>query len=353
MNIPDIVDILSERTNWAESEMLKTLAKAPLKCIEKEYPHYIHSIQSAESLTQPKDLHPVFFGCFDWHSSVHSHWSLVRQLRLFKKHPLKSDIINSLDARFTKENVAKEVKYFKENRSFEKPYGWGWFIRLMAELYLWDNKIAARWKEILTPLEKKLLELTESEFLTQSFPMRVGTHPNSAFALQCFLDYAKITSNNALKSKIIEKSKEFFFEDEDYPIKYEPIGWDFLSPALTEADLMHRVLTKKEYKKWFVNFLPILNSLEPNLPLEPIEVELDEMMKFHLVGLNLSRSWCLFSISSKIDDNEISRELKNCAEKHAKEGLNQAFSEEYHGSHWLLSFVFYLFTMKKDGIDPS
>lgn len=349
----DIEDALSGKVDWTNDNLTRKLAEPSLKCIEKEFPHHVQSVDSKGSFKTPKEKNPLFYGCYDWHSVVHSHWNLVRQLRLFDEHPLKDEILEVLYKHFTKEKVAGEVKFFENNRKFEKPYGWGWFLRLMSELYIWDPDKAGDWEEILHPLEEKIIELVEEEFLQQERPFRVGTHANSAFSLINILDYSRIKSDEKLESEVVDKSNEFFLEDKDAPMKYEPIGWDFLSPTLTEADLMRRVLDEDEYIEWLEDFLPDLSKPDYTPFLEPIEVELDELMKYHLIGLNISKAWCMDGVAASLpSDHKYKRILKDSAEKHAKEGMKQAFSEDYGGSHWLLSFALYLFTLNEGGIDP-
>lgn len=347
----DIEDAISGDIDWIDDKIAVQLADPSLKCIEKEFPHHGRQLKSKGSFKTPKEENPIFFGCYDWHSSVHSQWSLVRQIRLIEDHPLRDEIIDKLDEHFTesKVEVEGEVEFFQNNRTFEKPYGWSWFLRLMSELYLLDDGKSDRWERVLTPLEEKILELTKDEFLKQERPLRVGTHNNSAFALANMLDYARCKSNNEFESKIVEKSKEFYIEDTDSPVEYEPIGWDFLSPTLTEADLMRRVLDEDGYVEWLDDFLPDLDEPEYNSFLEPIGVDLDELMKFHLVGLNLSKAWCLKGIDSSLPEDHRYRDLMfESLKKHAEEGLKQAFSEDYGGSHWLLSFALYLFTMEEN-----
>ncbi len=346
----DIEKIISGKKNWMDKEILEKLAEAPLECIEKEFPHFTYSISSLDSIKRPKEKHPIFYGCFDWHSAVHSHWSLVRQVRLIDDHPLENEIIETVEESFSEEKAREELTYFEDNEDFEKPYGWAWFLSLMAELYIWDDKRSDRWEKNLSLLEDKLLELIERKFLEQKRPLRVGTHGNSAFALQRILDYSRVKGDKQLEEKVKEKSIEFFLEDEDAPVDYEPIGWDFLSPTLVEADLMRRILDKDEFLGWFNKFLPELDSTASIL--KPMKVQLDELMKFHLVGLNISRSWCLKGIGSYLPENHDYKQLFiESAEKHAKEGVKQAFIKDYGGSHWLLSYALYLFTMNEDGIN--
>jgi len=346
----DIQDVISGKKDWLDQDLLEQLAKAPLKCIKKEFPHFVYSVSSQDSLKRPKEQHPIFYGCFDWHSSVHSHWSLVRQIRLFDEHPLEKEIIETLEKNFSRDKAKKELAYFEDNEDFEKPYGWGWFLSLMAELNLYEGERSDRWEKNLSPLEEKLLELVEKRFLEQERPLRVGTHGNSTFALQRILDYSRVKGKEQLEETVKEKSLEFFLEDEDAPVKYEPIGWDFLSPTLIEADLMRQILDKDEFLEWFNQFLPDIDSTSSIL--KPIKVQLDELMKFHLVGLNISRTWCLSGIGRYLPEDHNHKQLFiESAEDHAREWIKQAFVKDYGGSHWLLSYALYLFTMEENGLN--
>ncbi len=189
----------------------------------------------------------MFYGCYDWHSAVHSHWCLVRLFRLFDDHPDEARIRDSIGERLTAANVERERERFEENSTFEKPYGWAWLLRLAAELRLWDDPVADEWRTTLRPLESRIVDLVESEFLTDERPFRVGTHENTAFALAGVLDYARVVGDGDLTAAVGERARAFYLDDSDYPVEYEPLGWDFLSSALSEADLLRRVLDRGEF----------------------------------------------------------------------------------------------------------
>jgi len=246
------------------------------------------------------------------------------------------------------------VSYFDENKSFEKPYGWAWFLRLVVELELLDHPQTDEWRSTLRPMENMIVSLVVSEFLTQDFPIRSGLHRNSAYALQSVLDYARIVNAEALESSAKQKTLDFYLEDQDYPIQYEPISWDTISPSLTEADLMRRVLTNQEFGDWFDEFLPFesphfTSFLEPHT----FDLESAHAGELHLAGLNLSKAWCLADISTSLGDGERAESLWRGAERHAETGLDQAFTEDYAGSHWLISFVLYLLSRNDGGIAPA
>lgn len=358
MNPLDTVDaetVLSGHSDWIDHDVTASLSRQPLDCIENEFPHYVFSIDAPEGFERPRECHPVFYGCFDWHSSVHSHWALLRQLRLVDEHPMEARILRSLGSRFTAENVEREVEYFEANKNFEKPYGWAWFLRLVSELYLWEDEHADDWLAVLQPLEEQLVDLVITEFLPQNRPFRVGTHGNSAFALQCVLDYARVCGHGSLESAVLETSREFFGTDRNYPVEYEPLGWDFLSPALVEADLMRRVQEPEAFSTWIDVFLPELTITPYESVLEPVEVNpgTDGGIELHLVGLNVSKAWCLGGMASVLDDHRYADMFRRSAKRHAEIGLEQAFTEDYAGAHWLSSFVLYLLTRNDGGIAPD
>lgn len=348
-------DLLSGRCDQFGTEVADVLSHHPLDSIETEYPHYVGSTDSPDGVDRPTEQHPVFYGCFDWHSSVHSHWALVRQLRLFDDHPAESEITAIIDARLTAENVEQEVDYLEANESFEKPYGWAWLLHLASELSLWDDDRATEWRSTLDPLERTVVSLVESEFLTQERPFRVGTHQNSAFALHCILDYARTTADDSLESAVIDTAIDFYADDRDAPVEYEPLGWDFLSPSLTEADLMRRVYDEGEFAAWIDGFLPDVTTAPHGTILDPVDVESDpnEGVALHLVGLNVSKAWCLAGLASALHGHRYAWPLKRSARRHAERGLDRAFTDDYAGSHWLSSFVLYLLTRNEGGIAPA
>jgi hypothetical protein len=350
----DVDRVLFGQSDWVGTDLAEKLSQYPLESVQTEFPHYQHSIESADTVPRPRERHPVFFGCYDWHSAVHSHWCLVRQLRLFDGHPRESDIVESIDGRFTSENVEREVEYFDENESFEKPYGWAWLLHLASELSLWDDGRGAEWREVLEPLERRIVNLVETEFLPQERAFRVGTHGNTAFALHCMLDYARTTSNRSLESSVVETSRRLFEDDVDYPVEYEPLGWDTVSPALTEADLMRRVLDHDEFVTWIDAFLPDVTERPYGTLLDPIRVEVDAGgVALHSVGLNLSKAWAMAGLAAALDGHRYAELFEDGAKAHAEYGVERAFTDDYAGAHWLSSFVLYLLTRNDGGIAPE
>ncbi len=348
-NGADPETIIAGRGDWLAPDAVGRITEHPLDCVGTEFPHWIGSADSADDIERPAEQHPAFYGCFDWHSAVHSHWCLVRALRLFD-HPAESKVTDAIDARLTVDNIQQEVAFFEDTETFEKPYGWAWLLRLAAELNLWDDDRAAEWYTALRPLEERVVELFETEFLTDERPFRVGTHDNSAFALAGAMDYARITENDGLATGVTRTAEAFYMNDENYPLGYEPLGWDFLSPALTEADLMRRVLEDDTFETWLESFLS-----DPDEIPEPVDVSpgSDGGVELHLVGLNLSRAWCLAGLADALDGNRHASTFERSARAHAERGLERAFTEDYAGAHWLSSFVLYLLTRNAAGIAPG
>jgi len=263
-------------------------ANLALACVHKEYPNKIaHTMSSDADVAPPRTLTPAFYGCYDWHSSVHGHWLLARLARAFPDAPFAAKARAALEQSITPENVAQEVVYLRGNgrASFERPYGLAWLLQLGAELRQWDPALGRS----LQPLEDAANERLKTWLPKLSRPMRVGEHSQSAFAFGLILDS---TNDPALAQLVRDRSRTFYFGDRDCPLAYEPGGEDFLSPCIAEADLMRRVLTKNEFAAWLKKFLPRLD-LEPAVVTDPSDPKLA-----HLDGLNLSRAWMLEGIAS-------------------------------------------------------
>jgi len=326
------------------------LATHPLDCIDTEYPHTVRVAEGPDDTVTPRADHPIFYGCFDWHSAVHSHWNLLRQRRLVDDHPAADAIDARFAAHLTEDAVADEVAYLEANPRFERPYGWAWFLRLVAELELWADDRADRWRETLAPLEATITDLVETEFLTLDRPFRVGTHGNTAFALTAVLDYARVTDTPALETAARDLAMDCYGADTAAPLAYEPLGWDFLSPSLTEADLMRRLLSPASFADWFRDFAPTIpDALSAPLPITP---GADADIALHYVGLNLSRAWTMAGIAEALPDTDRAATLETAAIDHLEASLVDALTDEYAGSHWLSSFVLYCLTRNGGGIAP-
>ncbi len=322
-----------------------------LSCVQREYPNKIsHVLQSDEDAKRPRDLTPVFYGCFDWHSAVHGHWLLTRLLSLNPESPFREAILSSLKANITAENMAVEVAYYTApgRASFERPYGIAWYLQLVAELEESNDPDLKKLRSLLQPLEEKIVLQVKQWLPKLAYPIRLGTHNQSAFAFGLMLDYARTVGDQELETMLEEKIKKFHLDDVNCPLAYEPSGEDFLSPCLMEADLMRRVLSEAEFATWLSAFLPDIPQdgssdwLQPGVVLDASDGKL-----VHLDGVNLSRAWALEGIASSLPagDPRISS-LQVTADIHKESGIAAVSDEHYSGSHWLASFATYLITKR-------
>jgi hypothetical protein len=315
------------------------LYKFAFECIEKEYPNKLGQVLGDESyLKPPKELHPAFYGCFDWHSSVHGHWTLATIVERFPDFAQNKEIVEKLQRNITRENIETEVKYFDDqyNKTYERTYGWAWILKLAETLKDSKNPELNRLGENLEPLTKLMADKYE-EFLPKlTYPIRVGEHTNTAFGLSFALDYAQ-KYNQPLAQIITGRAKEYYKNDKSCPITWEPSGFDFLSPCLEEASLMLKVLPREEYEKWLDGFLPGFRD-EPQKFFEPAKVsDASDGKLAHLDGLNFSRAWCLYEIGKTLGNEK----LVAAANEHFEFSYGKIASGEYAGEHWLASFATY------------
>lgn len=325
-------------------------ARLALKCVAREYPNKPeHVLNNDQDVQSPKALHPAFYGCYDWHSSVHGHWMLVRLLRMFPNLPEGADIRKAIGANLREENILAEVAYLKQKnrQSFERTYGWAWLLKLAEELSLSassNDADAHIWSRNLQPLVDALVDSYIAFLPKQTYPIRTGVHPSTAFGLAFAFDYAKTAGNEKLAALIAERSRTYFAKDTNYPGAWEPGGEDFFSPALMEADLMRRVMKPGEFRRWFDRFLPQLAAGTPKTLLHPATVtDRSDPKLVHLDGLNLSRAWCMRSIAAALRPTDPARRtLANSARLHAIDALAHVTSGDYAGEHWLASFAVYL-----------
>src|SRR3974390_3310727 len=244
-------------------------ARMALYCVHKEYPNKIaHSLNSDADVKPPRQLTPAFYGCFDWHSSVHGHWLLVRLTRLFPDAPFSADARRSLAQSLTPANIAQEVKYVTADgrSSFERPYGLAGLRQLAAKLRGGASKgpdpDARRWSATLAPLEHAAVSRISLWLPKLQHPIRTGEHNNTAFGMGLMLDYARSAGNAAFGKLVEERARHYYLNDRDCPLSYEPSGEDFLSPCPAEPDLVRRILPPPEFARWLTAFLPRL-ELEP------------------------------------------------------------------------------------------
>jgi hypothetical protein len=348
-----LISSLVSAPNLADTKAVypEKLAHLALECVHKEYPNKIsHTMQSDIDLKPPRELTPSFYGCFDWHSSVHGHWLLVRLAKLYPEKDLSVQSIEILNQSFAKENLLIEKDYFqgKGRTAFERPYGLAWLLQLVAELEEWDdNQTAIQWRENIKPLENIVMERIVSWLPKLTYPVRSGQHSQTAFALGLFYDWAIITNNIKVSELIKNRSLNFYYDDKNCPLNYEPSGSDFLSPCLAEADLMRRILAPNEFAQWLGDFLEI-PSEKNTVWIEPAIVsDRSDPKLAHLDGLNLSRAWMLEGIATGLPMDDPRKDiLINSALQHANIALDAVTGEFYEGGHWLGSFATYLVTQR-------
>lgn len=335
------------QTPGLNEQQASHFARLALKCVIKEFPNKPeHVMNNGVDVQSPKSLHPAFYGCYDWHSSVHGHWMLVRLLKTFTSLPEGTEIRAALNSNLSAGNITQEVTYLKQpnRQSFERTYGWAWLLKLAEELHGWEDPDGGEWSKNLQPLVDEIIDRYIAFLPKQTYPIRTGVHPNTAFGLAFALDYAKTAGNERLKELLMQRAREYYSADVNYPAEWEPGGEDFFSPALMEADLMRRVLPSAEYKMWLNRFLPRLGRGEPKSLLRPAVVtDRSDPKLVHLDGLNLSRAWCMRSIAASLPQNyAAARTLRSAAAVHARDALANVASGDYAGEHWLASFAVYM-----------
>ncbi len=329
-------------------------AALALACVQKEYPNKIsHVLSSPDDVKGPRELTPAFYGCFDWHSSVHGHWLLARLARTFPTAPFAADALTALETNITPEHITAEVTYVNGagRESFERPYGLAWLLQLAAELREWQSPEATRLSTALAPLEAAVVDRLNAWLPKLAYPIREGEHAQTAFAFGLILDYAR-ANDPALADVVAGKVREFHLNDRDCPMGYEPSGQDFVSPCLGEADVMRRVLPPAEFATWLTGLLPRLPATATDawLPIGVVTDKSDGKLA-HLDGLNLSRAWMLEGIASGLPGDDPRRlALLAAARTHATSGLEAVTGEHYEGGHWLGSFATYLTTRR--GLRP-
>lgn len=333
-----------------DRQQASSFARVALKGIQKEYPNKPADVlNSAADVKNPRAMHPAFYGCYDWHSSVHGHWMLVRLVRLFPDLPEAKQIRAVLAEHLTAANLRAEADYFARPnaQSFERPYGWAWLLKLAEELHGWNDPDARQWSKNLQPLVDTIAARYVGYFPKQTYPIRTGVHPNTAFGLAFAHDYARAVGHHALQALVEERSRAYFGKDVNLPAAWEPGGADFFSPSLMEADLMRRVLSPAEFRAWFRGALPDVAKGEPKSLFVPATVtDRGDPQIVHLDGLNLSRAWCLRGIVAALPRDDPARAaLSESATRHAKAALPHVASGDYAGEHWLASFAVYLLSM--------
>ena len=341
-----VLSTVGARANDLTVQVAQGFVKLALECVHREYPNKIaHVLNGEADVKSPRQLTPAFYGCYDWHSSVHGHWLLVRTVRTFPEAPFAPAARAALAQSLTPQNIAAEVAYLQApgRVSFERPYGLAWLLQLAAELRAWDDGQARQWATVLAPLEAEAARRILEWLPKLRYPIREGEHDQTAFAFGLIWDWAQLAHDAAMIQALKKKALEFYLPDRACPLDYEPSGQDFLSPCLAEADFVRRVLVPREYASWLSIFLPQVARDGSTAWLKPGEVtDRSDPKLAHIDGLNLSRAWMLKGIARGLPEADARRRsLRAAAAQHRAVSLGAVTSEHYVGSHWLGTFALY------------
>ena len=325
------------------------LSRLPLHCINNEFPNKTsHTADSTtDAVLLPSQLHPSFYGCLDWHSSVHGHWLLIKVLKQFPGISIKDSIIQVLSNSFQQQKIMDEALYFtkyKTTKTFERTYGWAWLLKLDQELYTWDDPLGKKWHTILSPLTQEVVRLWKEYLPKQTYPNRTGVHPNTAFGLVFALDWARTLHDTAFEKSIIVKAKEFYLDNKATPAYLEPDGTDFLSPSLEIADLMRRVMPQQSFINWLNKFYEP-RSIQRITQL-PVVSDRTDFLIVHLDGLTISRAWCMKGISKILPVGHPWKKLfETTSAAFLKQAMQNLSGGNYGGDHWLASFMMYALSL--------
>lgn len=335
----------AQTTPLLDVTLADKLAQLPLHCISQEFPNKTsHSADSAtDAILLPSQLHPAFYGCFDWHSSVHGHWMLVRLLKTFPDMQSRDRIVATLNQSFQVDKMKEEAAYFSRysvGKNYERTYGWAWLLKLDEELATWNNADAKRWHGALRPLTDTILKLWKDYIPKQDYPNRTGVHPNTAFAMVFALDWARTMKDTAFEHLVIQKSLQFYKNIKAIPAYMEPDGGDFFSPSLEVADLMRRILPKKEFVMWFNQFYEE-QSINQLCQLPKVSDRSDYQI-VHMDGLYFTRAWCMKGIARSLPaGHKYKKRFTETANRMLSLALPTISAENYGGGHWLASFAVY------------
>lgn len=322
-------------------QQASAFAALPLRALRREYPnHIMHVLNGPQDVASPRALHPVFYGCFDWHSAVHGFWLLARCAQDWPELPQQRDIHALFAELFTPDQLQAELAYFDApgRASFERPYGYAWTLALSQALADWSLPEAAHWHAALEPLVQGLRTRTLRYFSTMTYPIRVGTHYNSAFAMTLALDFARHRGDRDFEAALVDAAHRYYLADAGYPTRFEPGGDEFLSGALSEALLMSAVLGPAQFPAWLERFLPDLEQAQRLLTPAEVSDRSDPKIA-HLDGLNLSRAWCLQGIARALPAcHRWQGLLAAAAQAHTDASLPQVSNGHYEGEHWLATF---------------
>jgi hypothetical protein len=327
-------------TTRLTSELASRFAAIALGHVTREYPnHILHGLEGPDDAKTPSELHPVFYGSYDWHSCVHGYWMLARLLRLYPEMPEGPTIRDLFSTMLVPEKIAGECAYFDRPmaRGYERPYGWGWLLKLAAELHGHEDPA---WGEALSPLTERIVQRFRDFLPLATYPVRVGTHFNTAFALRLAADYAETVGDDTFFDLLRATALRWYGADTACPAWGEPSGDDFLSPALIEAECLRRLLPASDFPRWFNAFLPDIAASQPRTLFAPAAVSDRSDGKIaHLDGLSLSRSWCWASLAGTLRNTDPRRAVMiEAAHVHLEAGIAHV-AGDYMGEHWLASFA--------------
>lgn len=344
---PDAAEApLVETHHLLDWEQANRLAALPLNCMQTEFPNKTGQVLSNPGdLGTPKELHPAFYGCFDWHSSVHGHWSLVKLLKEFPDLEERENILSQLQENINEKNIQGEIDYFNREQeySYERMYGWNWLMKLQLELDGWDTQQGKELSARLQPLTDLLVERYITFLPKLNYPLREGLHSNTAFGLTFAYDYAGRSGREDLKTAIRDNAIRLYTDDAGCPLNWEPGGFDFLSPCLEEVELMERILPEAEFSEWMNSFLPQL--ADPAFTLEPGKVsDREDGHLVHLDGLNFSRAWVFYRLADAYPEKYA--HLKDLGDAHMAYSLPSITDGSYEGEHWLASFALYALSQR-------
>jgi len=341
-------------------ETVARITSLPLHCYKVEYPYKLGQVLASDSdLKTPSELHPIFYGCFDWHSSVHGHWLLARALALYPDTELAENITSVFNAQFTSDKVSQELEYFqtKWGKSFERTYGWAWLLKLQEELDESEKKDGTPWATILRPLTSEIVSNWKDFLPKLVYPIRVGEHTNTAFGLSLAIDYTRNLDED-FENLIKHNSSLYYLTDKECPIGYEPSGYDFLSPCLQEVDIMVKVVEDDlQFNEWIRGFLPQL--FDPDYVLEPGQVvDRTDGKLVHLDGVNFSRAWCFYNLARRLltitgleVDQTTATRLIEMGDTHIRTSIDNVVGSDYAGSHWLATFLLHALEKRENVIN--
>ena len=334
-----------QNTKISLEQVASAYAESIIGSIQQEYPNQMqHMMTDPEDRPRPHEAHPAFYGCFDWHSSVELHWVLIRLLRLTPEAFDTTKAMTVLNAHLTEAALHQEAAYLRSHPRFERPYGWGWALTFVHELTLWDDESAVRWLEAARPMADVITESFLEWLPKATYPIRIGMHSNSAFGLARSVPWARylaMQGDARLLTAITKAALQWYGSDCDYPAHYEPSGTDFLSPALTEIDLMSLVLEREEFFTWLDAFLPKLSSGEPKSLFEPAYVsDASDGQLAHLHGLNVYRAFVWKHLNAILPEDDARRPyLETGSEAHAKASMGAVTGSDYMVEHWLACYA--------------